>query len=182
MVVGEAMMHNIVTALGASPQWNRTLLIVNYDEHGGYFDHVPPPPALAPDNIAPIPPAGSGYFQYEGFRRYGFRVPAVVVSPYAKKNHVSHLVYDQSSVLALLQRKWNLPALTMRDANALDMTDFIDLEALSKGEPTFPDMAALNLSMPGNTTEALACTPDNPGEIPPPESVQAPVAVVDKFE
>lgn len=174
MVLGEAMLYDIVTALGASPQWNRTLLIINYDEHGGYYDHVPPPPALAPDDIDPISPTGKDYLQYEGYRRYGFRVTAVVVSPWAKKNHVSHLVYDHGSVLALLERKWNLPALTMRDANALDMTDFIDLEALKSGKMNFPDLSALNLSLPGNTTEALKCTPADPGMIPPPSSVSTP--------
>lgn len=172
MVVGEAMMYDIVMALGASPQWEKTLLIVNYDEHGGYFDHVSPPPAFAPDNIQPIPPPGSGYLQYEGYRRYGFRVPSVVISPWAKKNHVSHLVYDHTSILATLQRKWNLPALTMRDANALDLLDFIDLEALERKRPNFLDIKALGLRRPGNTTQALECTPEDPGVIPPPDSVQ----------
>ena len=174
MVVGEAMMFDIVTALGSSPQWNKTLLIINYDEHGGYFDHVPPPPALAPDKVQPISPVGSNYLQYEGFRRYGFRVPAVVISPWAKKNHVSHLVYDHTSILATIQRKFNLPALTFRDANAVDMLDFIDLDALASGVPNFPDLKALNLSLPGNTTEALECTPADPGVIPPPGSVEVP--------
>lgn len=172
MVVGEAMIYDIVMALGSSPQWEKTMLIINYDEHGGYFDHVPPPVALAPDNIPPNPPAGVG--QYDGYRRYGFRVPSVVISPYSKKNHVSHLVYDHTSILATLERKWNLPALTMRDANALDLLDFIDLDALEKGRPNFPNLEALHLSRPGNSTQALACTPDNPGEIPPPWSVQVP--------
>ncbi len=167
-------MYDIVTALGASPKWNRTMLILNYDEHGGYQDHVPPPPALAPDNIAPIPPAGSGYFQFEGFQRLGFRVPAEVVAPFAKKNHVSHVLYDHTSILAFLERKWNLPALTMRDANANDMMDFLDLEALKTGCMNFPDVKALNLHPPGNTTQALECTPKDPGVIPPPDSLVVP--------
>jgi phospholipase C len=111
----------------------------------------------------------SGEYVYEGFARYGFRVPAVVVSPYAKKDYVSHLVYDHTSVLAFLERKWNLPAMTLRDANANDMLDFLDLGALERGEPTFPVLP--KLAAPGNTTEALACSTTGPGVIPPPGSV-----------
>jgi len=167
IVVGEAFTSDVVQALGASPLWNKTLLILNYDEWGGYYDHVPPPPALAPDDVPPM--VAPGEYVYEGFARYGFRVPAVVVSPYAKRDHVSHVVYDHTSVLAFLERKWNLPALTLRDANANDMLDFLDLCALQRGEPTFPFLP--KLKAPGNTTEALACSTTGPGVIPPPGSV-----------
>jgi phospholipase C len=172
MVVGEAMMSEVVQALGSSPQWNRTLLIINYDEHGGYYDHVPPPQALAPDSIPPDPPAGAS--QYDGYRRYGFRVPAVVISPWAKKNHVSHMVYDHTSILAFVEHKFNLPALTYRDANANNMLDFVDLEALSRGRMNFPDLKALNLSPPGNTTEALACSFTTEDVNPPPDAYDYP--------
>jgi phospholipase C len=172
MVVGESIMAEIVEALGASPQWSRTLMIINYDEHGGYYDHVPPPAALAPDSIPPDPPVGA--FQYEGYRRYGFRVPAVVISPWAKKNHVSHMVYDHTSILAFLEHKWNLPALTYRDANANNMLDFIDLEALRCGRMNFPSMKALKLGPPGNTTEALACSFTTEDVNPPPDAYEFP--------
>ena len=59
-----------------------------------------------------------GESTYDGFHRYGFRVPAVLIGPYVKRNYVSHVVYDHTSILAFLERKWNLPALTYRDANA----------------------------------------------------------------
>jgi len=167
IVVGEAMMSEVVHALGASPLWDRTLLIINYDEHGGYYDHVPPPPALAPDLIPPIVQPGES--DYDGFGRYGFRVPSVVVSPYAKRDHVSHVVYDHTSVLAMIERKWNLPALTYRDANANDLTDFLDMEALSRREPTFPKLPGL--AAPGNTAAALACSVKGPGTVPPAGSI-----------
>lgn len=167
-------MSDIVQAVGSSPQWNKTLMIITYDEHGGYFDHVPPPRALAPDTFPPNPPAGPGEFQFEGYTRYGFRVPNVVISPWAKKNFVSHMVYDHTSVLAFLEHKWNLPALTIRDANANNMLDFIDLDALKRGEMNFPDMKALNLSPPGNTTAALACSFTTEDVFPPPDAFQNP--------
>jgi len=127
---------------------------------------VAPPPALAPDSIEPIPPANTS--AYEGFRRYGFRVPNVVISPWSKKNHVSHMVYDHTSILATIQRKWNLPAMTMRDANANDLLDYIDLDALKKGRMNFPDINSLKLAAPGNTTQQLACSiTGGAGVIPP---------------
>jgi phospholipase C len=167
LVVGEALLAEVVHAIGASPLWPRTLFVLVYDEHGGYYDHVPPPPALAPDAIPPL--VQPGELAYDGFARYGFRVPAVVVSPYAKRDCVSHVVHDHTSVLAMIERKWNLPALTYRDANANDLADFLDLEALARKEPTFAALPPL--AAPGDTTAALACSVTGPGTIPPPGSV-----------
>jgi phospholipase C len=162
MVVGEAVMADVVNAVTKGPKWGSTLLVITYDEHGGYYDHVPPPPALAPDLIPPV--VAPGEQTYDGFRRYGFRVPAVVVSPYALANGVTHVVHDHTSVLAMIERKWNLPALTYRDANANDLTDFLDMAALRAGRPTFPTAP----SLPAAGTSA-GC-PLSPATIPPPGS------------
>jgi phospholipase C len=148
------------------------MLIITYDEWGGYFDHVPPPVAMEPDDVPPsfaTNPAGEQ--AYDGFARYGFRVPSVIVSPYAKADHVSSVVYDHTSVLALIERKWNLPALTYRDANANDLTNFLDLDALSARSPNFTPADVASLPAPGNTAAALACSTTGPGTIPPPGSV-----------
>jgi phospholipase C len=167
IVVGEALIAQVVQALGASPLWERTLLVLTYDEHGGYYDHVPPPPAIPPDDIPPLVQPGESV--YEGFARYGFRVPSVVVSPYARRQHVSHVLHDHTSILAMVERNWNLPALTYRDANANDLTDFLDLGALAAGRPTFPSLPPL--AAPGDTAAALACSTSGPGTIPPPDSI-----------
>ena len=167
IVVGEALLAQVVDAVGTGPGWGKTVLIITYDEHGGYYDHVPPPPALAPDAIAPVVQPGES--EYEGFARYGIRVPGLIVSPYAKTGYVSHTVFDHTSMLAFVERKWNLPAMTLRDANANDLTDLIDLTALAAGTPTFPELPPL--AAPGNTPEALACSTKGPGTIPPPGSV-----------
>jgi phospholipase C len=166
IVVGEGLLSEVVQALGASPAWRSSLLIVTYDEHGGYYDHVAPPVALAPDDIPPTVQPGES--TYDGFARYGFRVPSIVVGPYAKPGYVSHVVYDHTSVLAFLERKWNLAAMTRRDANANDLTDFLDLAALSAAAPTFPELP--RLAAPGDTPARLACTRTGPGAIPPPEA------------
>jgi phospholipase C len=167
IVVGEALLARVVHAVGASPLWPQTMLAVMYDEHGGYYDHVPPPAAIPPDDIPPLVDPGES--AYDGFARYGFRVPSVVVSPYARRNHVSHVVRDHTSVLAMVERKWNLPALTYRDANANDLTDFLDLGALAAGHPTFAHLPPL--AAPGDTAAALACSTTGPGTIPPPGSI-----------
>jgi phospholipase C len=101
------------------------MFIIVWDEGGGFYDHVSPPSAVPPDDIPPdihVPPDQAG-----GYDRYGFRVPCLVASPFAKPGHVSSVVYDHTSILATIELKWNLPALTRRDAAASPLTDFLDL-------------------------------------------------------
>jgi len=124
--VGERLVAKVVTALMKSPNWNHTALFLTYDEHGGYYDHVPPPAAIAPDDIAPIQEPGKAKLAPGGFDRYGFRVPLIVVSPWAQANYASSVVQDHTSITAFIERKWNLPAMTLRDANAAPMTDYFD--------------------------------------------------------
>jgi phospholipase C len=132
MYYGEAWAHRVIEAVLRSPAWPRTLLIYTYDEHGGYYDHVPPPAAIPPDDIAPQlqpndPPGG--------YDIYGPRVPAVVVSPYAMPGASTDVVCDHTSVLATIEAKWNLPALTRRDANAATVMDFLDPGTAALLEP-----------------------------------------------
>ncbi|HWW53435.1 MAG TPA: alkaline phosphatase family protein, partial [Acidimicrobiales bacterium] len=102
---GEQFVATVVDAVIRSPNWPRTLLVWLYDEHGGYYDHVPPPAAIAPDNIAPRlgPKDTPGDYDL-----YGVRVPAVVVSPWSKPASVTSVVHDHTSVLAFVEQKWNL--------------------------------------------------------------------------
>ena len=164
LAVGEGFLGQVIDALRTSPAWRKTLFILTYDEHGGYYDHVPPPAALAPDSIPPQVLPGES--TYDGFARYGFRVPSMLIGPYVKRNYVSHVVYDHTSILAFLERKWNLQSMTMRDANANDLLDFIDLNALRSGQPTFPELPSLPAA--GDTPARLACSKTGPGQIPPP--------------
>ncbi len=124
MYYGEAWAHRVIEAVLHSPAWPRTVLIYTYDEHGGYYDHVPPPSAIAPDSIPPQLAPGD---VPGGYDIYGPRVPAVVVSPYSRANAVTDVVHDHTSVLATIEAKWNLPALTYRDANAATVLDFLDV-------------------------------------------------------
>ena len=132
MYYGEAWAHRVIEAVLRSPAWPRTLLIYTYDEHGGYYDHVPPAAAIAPDDIPPQlqpndPPGG--------YDIYGPRVPAVVASPYSKPGGVTDVIHDHTSVLATIEAKWNLPALTRRDANAATVMDFLDTSSAPLLDP-----------------------------------------------
>jgi phospholipase C len=124
MYWGEAWAATLIQAVLDSKTWKRTMLIYVYDEHGGYYDHVPPPPATVPDAIPPQVQPGDPQGAYN---MYGPRVPAIVVSPYSAAGGVTSVVHDHTSVLATIQAKWNLPALTDRDATANDIMDFLDL-------------------------------------------------------
>ena len=146
---GESFAAEVINRVMHGTGWPHTLLIWVYDEHGGYHDHVSPPPAVPPDDVegrslvgsptrlqAFLRPFFPGMVKHEEtltegphrYDRYGFRVPAVLVSPYARPDYVCSEVLDHTSVLKLVEQKWNLPALTARDAaagsplNALDLT------------------------------------------------------------
>jgi phospholipase C len=164
VAAAEAFAASVINAVMSGPGWAKTLLIWTYDEHGGYYDHVPPPAAVPPDDIAPDKLLGGP--RYDGFARYGFRVPCAVVSPWARPGYVSHTVYDHTSILALVEAKWNLPALTRRDAAAHNMLDMLDLKTPAFAKP--PKLAKPLLSV---DPAALSCNVNGPGVIPPPGSV-----------
>jgi phospholipase C len=167
VAAGEQFAAKVINAVMSSPNWANTLLIWTYDEHGGYYDHVRPPKTIAPDNIAPKVPKAQ---RFEGFTRLGFRVPFVLVSPWAKPNYVSHRRFDHTSICALIEAKWNLPAMTHRDANANVMLDMLDMSKPTFAKP--PKLAEPLLTM--HPVKAARCDVTGPGQIPPPGSVTKP--------
>ena len=100
MYWGEAWAATLIQAVLDSKTWSRTLLVYIYDEHGGYYDHVPPPAAIAPDTIPPKLQPGDPPGAYNV---YGPRVPAVVVSPYSAAGRVTSVIHDHTSVLATIE-------------------------------------------------------------------------------
>jgi phospholipase C len=157
---GDQFLSQVVNAVMASPQWESTLLVWTYDEGGGYYDHVPPPKAPKPDSVAPIlaptdPPG-------DPFTRYGFRVPSGIVSPYAIPGYVSEVDHDFTSILKLVETKWNLPALTKRDAVADNLLDSVDFDS----PPAF--LTPPTLAAPIDPTLDDGCQESGPGTIPPP--------------
>jgi phospholipase C len=121
---GERFAATVIKAIMDGPAWPNTLLVWLYDEHGGYYDHVPPPSAVEPDDVKPDVDDPTARYN-----RYGFRAPAVIVSPYARPGHVIHEIHDHTSVLRLIENKWNLAPLTARDAAANNLLDALDLTA-----------------------------------------------------
>lgn len=124
--IGQKFVSDVVHDVFKSPQWKDIAMFIAYDEHGGIYDHVPPPPACPPDDLAPKLTTLANMSYPGAFDRLGVRVPVIVVSPYTKRNYVSHHVYDHTSITRFIEAKFKLPALTNRDANADAMFDFFD--------------------------------------------------------
>ena len=156
--LGEAYSSSVVNAIMGSPAWPKTVLLFMYDEHGGYYDHVAPPEAIPPDDIAPAVAPAPG--APAAWNQYGLRVPAFVISPFARRDYISHVVHDHTSVLRFIETKFNLGALTRRDANADNLLDCLDLD-----EPAF--LEPPRLAAPGLPATGSRCTPQIP---PPPTS------------
>lgn len=123
--LGQKFVAEVVNALMASPNWPSSAMFLAYDEHGGYYDHVPPPEAVPPDDTAPMTSASD---DQSGFDRLGMRVPLTAISPFAKKSYVSHTVYDHTSILSFIEERYGLPNLTARDAAADPMLEMFDFE------------------------------------------------------
>ena len=98
----------------SGPAWKKTVFIVNFDEWGGFFEHVPPPRATAPNSVDPDLVNGKALL--------GFRVPTLVASPFARGNpsnpRVVHTTFDHTSILKLIEWRWGLSPLTARDASS----------------------------------------------------------------
>jgi phospholipase C len=111
---GPSWVASIVNAIGTSSYWANTAIIITWDDWGGWYDHVPPP-SIVNDGKS----WGSGYV-------YGFRVPLIVVSPYAKAGYISHVNHDFGSILNLVEKTFSLPSLGYADARADDLSDCFD--------------------------------------------------------
>jgi phospholipase C len=128
---GQQFVGQIVQAVLTSPQWAHTALFITHDENGGFYDHVQPPAACEPDALQPVDINGKPL--PGAFDIYGVRVLLLAISPYSKKGYVGHHVYDHTSILRFIQAKFQLPALSSRDANAEPPTDLFDFT----GPPAF---------------------------------------------
>lgn len=157
----EALIKATYEAIRNSPHWETSLLIVTYDEHGGFYDHVAPPPAVAPDDGA-----SRDYNQYGfDFKQYGIRVPAVVISPLIPANTIDSRVYDHTSILATVEKLFGMAPLTARDAAANTVLPLLSLSTPRTDAPTtLPEPA-----VPGAVPPRPAADPDstaNAGNIP----------------
>ncbi|MGP7996250.1 MAG: alkaline phosphatase family protein [Streptosporangiaceae bacterium] len=127
VALGEQLIHDVYEAVRGGPGWPQTLLVITYDEHGGCYDHVPPPSGATP------PDSDAGEFSF-GFTRFGVRVPAVLVSPLIAPGTVYRAPaggtpLDHTSILKTVEQRWGLPSLTARDAAAPGFGDVLTLAA-----------------------------------------------------
>jgi phospholipase C len=138
---GEKLIKEVYETIRNSTLWENSLLIITYDEHGGFFDHVTPPPAVAPGD--------DGKYTVHGFdfKQLGVRVPAVVISPYIPKGTIDHRIYDHASIPATLEALLELPPLTQRDAHANNLTSLLSLAAPRQDAPKLlPESATDNVA------------------------------------
>ena len=135
MARGEALIKATYEAIRNSPVWERSLLIVTYDEHGGFYDSVEPPAAPPPNDGANLKDTriNTGGFIFD---RYGVRVPAIIISPRIGKGVVDHTLYDHASVPATLERLYGLQPMTDRDRLAKDVLHLLTLPAPRTDCPT----------------------------------------------
>jgi phospholipase C len=128
---GQAFMSDVVNAFIESPQWKRGALFIVYDEWGGFFDHVPPPR---------VPDIRNSNNLAADFGRMGMRIPAIAVSPYAKRKHVDHSVYGFESILKMIRYRYGIDPLTRRDAYAHNIAHAFDFDSKPRlDNPGIPD-------------------------------------------
>jgi phospholipase C len=126
---GEAFLNLVYTAVTRSPAWSKTVLVINYDEWGGFYDHVAP-------RTAPIPPADAVAGNQDGLR--GFRVPCLVIAPWARRGFVAADEYDHTSILKMIEWRWNLQPLTVRDDAARNLAEILDFSQQQLSAPIYP--------------------------------------------
>lgn len=137
---GEIFLRDVVTTLASSPQWASTVLIINRDEWGGFFDHVVPPRVIAPNDVDTDLVNGQALL--------GCRVPTLIVSPFTRGNpqtpRINSLLYDHTSVLKLIEWRWGLAPLTVRDASdeVANLAQALDFAAPDTSLPDLPVIAA----------------------------------------
>lgn len=130
---GEQLIHDVYYAVRNGKAWDQTLLIVTYDEHGGCYDHVPPPSSAVP------PDASAGEFGFD-FKRFGVRVPTVLISPLIAAGTVFRvpagtMPLDHTSILKTIEKRWGVNPLTARDAAAPDVGAVLTLENARTDDP-----------------------------------------------
>ena len=131
VAAGEKLIQDTYNAVRTGPGWNDTLLLITYDEHGGNYDHFPPPSgATPPDNSI-------GEFNFD-FKRFGVRIPALLISPRIAAGTVFRAkrgTIDHTSVLKTIELRWNVPPLTERDKAAADLGDVLTLAVPRTDDP-----------------------------------------------
>ena len=179
---GDAFLSEIFHAVSSGPGWDRTVLVVNYDEWGGFFEHVPPRRVTAGVPIGASPSSGSDTdLDPAGRTLTGLRVPCIVASPFTRgvprDPSVDHGFFDHTSVLKMIEWRWGLAPLTQRDAShaGTDPTNLATALDFARPDPTVPALPRL---APFVSAGCLATLPDLSTPVLDTSAVRAPAASV----
>ena len=134
--VGAQFAAKVVNSVMQSPSWTDSVIFFAHDEGGGFFDHVPPISVPSPDGIKPVDLTSTDV--PGDFTLSASRVPNMVISPFAKKNFISHTPMDYTAYLHFIETRWSLPTLTARDAAMPDMNEFFDFTNKPWATPPSP--------------------------------------------
>jgi len=151
---GQQLVKQIYDALTRSPAWSKTLFVITYDEHGGFYDHVPPPGTPHADGTTVD---GAPVDDDPKYTRYGVRVPAFVVSPWVAAGTVSHETFDHTSLIATMLRRFCLdaashaPPFSGRADAANDVGSILSVDALPNAVAASPAVGAAGATPPGVT-------------------------------
>lgn len=119
---GEGFIQQVYEAVVNSPQWDRTVMVLNFDEWGGFFDHVVPPKVMD-DTVNPDPGPRPDY------RQLGFRVPCILISPFAPARIEHGGPYEHCSILRMIEWRWDMPPMSARDERAKNLAEVLDFSA-----------------------------------------------------
>jgi phospholipase C len=139
---GEAWIRDVYLALAQSPQWDRLVLVVTFDEHGGFFDHVVPP-TVVDDTV--LREAGPD------FKRLGFRVPCIIGGPFAPARVTHAGPFEHCSILRMVEWRWSLEPMTARDRHATNLAEALDFSARTTPVPLRAPATVAAQSCPAST-------------------------------
>lgn len=160
VVCGEWLIKYVYESIRNSPIWNQSLLIITWDEHGGFYDHQQPGATVAPGDNSTTSPLNKYGFT---FTQLGVRVPAIIVSPLIPQNLIDHRIYDHSSVLATVEAIFGLTAITNRDAQANHVDTLVTLSSPRSTPQTLPAPVSAGAKCPfPNPAVAAVPTPPLP--------------------
>ena len=146
---GEWLLKEVYEAIRNSPLWEKSLLIITYDEHGGFYDHVSPPTTVNPGDGATNPDNDRYGFN---FQQLGVRVPAVVVSSHIPRGTIDHRTYEHSSVLTTVENIFRLSNLTERDKHTAPLDGMLSLSQPRTDAP---------MTLPTPAASGFRCTPES---------------------
>ena len=152
VIRGEKLIKKVYEVIRNSPHWRKSLLLITFDEHGGFYDHVQPPAAVPPGDLVTAGyrkeyPAGhpqAGQLINFQFDQLGVRVPALVISPYIRKGIIDHTIYDHTSMLNSIEKLFKMTNLTQRDKAANDFLHLLSLNTPRSDSPAILPDPAIN--------------------------------------